>query len=255
MTGTYEASLSMALCAMFLSTSSTCYAQQTGTTEIKFRPSVTIDSCRVNLGDVADLAALPALLREIASSLEVFRFGASSINTRLDSSRVIVASRRAIPGLGEWFSATQPETIAIKRSGTPCTPTTPTSPSPIVRVAEHCAFLTRDIEINDAVKADDVRAGPCYEADSEPADLRYARERGVLVARFPLAAGQQISSRAIPFLATFRRGDSAQITTSIGNAQASRSAVAVQDGRQGRAMLWRFRAGETIEAMLSKGGA
>jgi flagella basal body P-ring formation protein FlgA len=191
----------------------------------------------------------------MAKSVQVARFGDHDRHLTLSAEHVAAAARRTLPALLPWLDATtQSGSVYVSRETETCSSENRVTARTVDESQQLCLTLTDDVASGDAIRTSETSMTPCVKALSVRTDVRFPRERGVLVARKALVAGGQLPGAARAFLASSRRGDQVQIVAITGETKTSRRAVTLQDGRVGRTTLCRVKTGEILQAGSPKDG-
>lgn len=210
------------------------------TPAIVYGRDVEIAAGQITLGDVADLSALPAPLREKAGRLIVARFPAGRDNATFSAARLSERGRALMPALAPWLPATEDATITVRRA----------AGKPVV-LTTHCLRVSSPVDAGVYSTAETFIPAPCGETPARAA-FQYDRKTGLVRTTRALAVDEVVSTPPAGTLATVRPGQPLYLTATIGAVTIQRDVVAVRAAGEGEPVLVRAKDGSVFSAPISE---
>lgn len=212
---------------------------------IVFYQTATVQGDAVRLGDVADLTELPAQWQTLAAELTVGQLHASQAQVTVPVSSLIAAARRQVPALSTMLPTPQdPATITLVRAQPEGLRKQPQ------RAVQRCLQVTDAIGAGEAIPFDRVQPVRCPAAENGAINVTYDHGNRLARAPAPLAAGDITRDISPARLAHVRRGDSVDVTTTVGAVTVERAGRVVTDAANGHAAVLALGEGDAAVLLL-----
>jgi len=218
---------------------------------VHFRDTAVVSSCDIRFSEVADLSALPPVLREPAERLSLGTLAGAGM--RLPADRLATRARRQIPALAPWLSADDDSEVTVRFPPGGCT-ARPDATGPRRRAAPTGLMLSQAVPPGLALRTGDVHTANCRPEREAGRSVRFSAGRGIVIARETLAAGSCLPSYLHGFLATIRKGDPVELVARQGAVTISRRALSLQSGRSGQVTAYGLADGRVMQLAATEEG-
>jgi len=202
---------------------------------LTFYRQAEVDSTTVHLGEIADVSALPAALRERATQLPVARISPGQAAASLSSRRLTERARAQMPVLAPWLPLDEDAAINVSlRGGAPASPAKAETRSREMG----CLTLARAVSAGKILASGDITPADCATAPA-PTALRFDRAAGAMRAIRPLHPDEVIAAPSGLGLPDIAPGQRLFIETSIGAVRIQRQVEALQAAAPGQPLFVR----------------
>jgi len=198
-----------------------------GRAPVVFADTVQVSGPEVRLGELADLAGLPAALRARATQVEVARFAPGQRQLTLSVETLSASARARLPALAGVLPTPAAGTVTVTRP-----PAAQGDPPPIRLQA--CVRLRRPLAADAVLAVDDAEAAVCA---APSAAFRYDPSLGLARATRNLAPGELVAAPAVAAMASAAPGARLYLATQVGPVRVEREVIVVQPARGGEALF------------------
>jgi hypothetical protein len=190
-----------------------------------YRGQASVSGEVVRLGDVANLSALPAGLRDRAEALPIARFRSGQTQMSIRPDRLAEKARALMPVLA-WRLPMDAQPILVRRSMAAAAP----RPS-------NCLAAQRAMTAGDTPRHDDFADAPCG-ANRQPAFRYDSGQQAVRLIR-DLKVGEPVAAPPASAFAGVRAGQPLVLAIKVGPVTVERQVVAVRPSAAGRPVFVR----------------
>ncbi len=203
---------------------------------IAFSRQALVANAEVDLGDIADLRAVPAALCGRAAKLPIALFAPGRAAISFSAGRAAERARALMPALAPWLDISDRRTVTVRRA----------VPPPAAGRTSACARVQAPVAALAFVTAADLAPSPC--TASAGTVLRYDRATRSLRAARELRVGDTIEAPQAFALAELPPGTKLWIEARSGPVAVRRQVEVVQPASAGRALFVRAADGEVFTA-------
>ncbi|OLL30861.1 hypothetical protein BTH42_14895 [Burkholderia sp. SRS-W-2-2016] len=204
-------------------------------TPIVFHATAHVEDARVRLGDVADIATLPAAWRDAAAALIVARLDPRNERATIPIKRLAEMARRQMPRLTGWLpneDLLSVDVIQARNSGERVARDEAIAPA-----GTKCLRVAAPIGRGTAIRAVDVMPVTCPRDGNRVRRTHFDRDAKIVRAGTDLASGDLMTDITPVLLADVRRGDTVSITSVVGGVSVTRTGTALVDRTRGRSAI------------------
>ena len=205
---------------------------------IVFRKAAAVSGPAIRLGDVSELAALPAPLRHRAKALVLARWPQGRAAVTIDQRDLANRARLMMPVLGYWLPSDVRGSIELRS-------VRPLAPSRLPAEQAGCFQVQAPVEAGAIVDIASFRRVTCGDAHPRKAFRYDQAQRSVRASRM-LGVGETVTALPDQLLANVIPGMPIYLTARVGPVTIERRLEALQSARPGQNLFARTVNGEIV---------